>query len=570
MQSYNSHSPRFERRVTRSSAKANLDSTTTEDDAPIHSDAELDLDVSIDSLSLGTTVSDSLLNMTLKPHAAALKSIQIPDTLLGDDSLFVRDTPSSEDTIPETQVLFRSPELDAAADASASILSPLASPYVPSGVLHTLLTDSMMPDATSVSQKHHAMVAELFQANLCIASLKGEIEQLKEQALSTIVAHTLELEELKTTYARAIPSECPRATADQSAKPVTTDKVVLFRSYGNNHILSNFFEVNLKYEGQSFWSAEHAYQWKCAVFHQNFNLANRIRHTRTPAQAKKLSRSIHRSSAWHECKTDIMMAILQQKAAQCSQFKSALTKTRGNRLIHNVESDSFWGCGIDLQGSNMLGVILEDLREELGSVTNGPPSPGAENPTQHIRNTPPPHSPPVSNTPATDDLPSRKKVTIIGNSNARGMSQELLERNVDAMGFVYPGGTLPRLTSRIRDTKSQDNEPDAVVLMAGDIEAMDGVPADNISARYQHLIEETRSVYPWSRIVLSGLPQAGNHLRQQTIKDVNHQLQILAANERLVTFISNHDAKLRDDIHMTKSAKTKFTAAIAQYVKTLF
>lgn len=98
--------------------------------------------------------------------------------------------------------------------------------------------------------------------------------------------------------------------------------------------------------------------------------------------------------------------------------------------------------------------------------------------------------------------------------------------------------------------------------MADDIEAKDGVPAADIVARY-----------PLTRVVISGLPQAGNRgnqHRRNIIQELNHRLQIIAAEERLVDYISNDGARLKDSIHLTRSAKSKFSANISTFVKKLF
>lgn len=541
-----------------------------------------------DSLILGSTIPETQLNELLSPHVAALTAINIPDTVLGNDSLFLQDS-QSDGTVTETPVSNSTRELfDADIDAMpVSDLSALAMPYVPNNYIEAkkstpvdptawtplfenvtasrlstsmseanspsssppLVTDSMLPDPTSASQRHHAIVAQLYNANLQIASLQEQIRQLKDQALSDSVAHALQIEQLKTT----IPSN-PAPTCKKKS-----EEVILFRSYGPHHVLSNFLEEPLQYEGRSFRSAEHVYQWKCAIFHKELILANKISHARTASQAKRLSHSIRRSAAWHGCKTDIMRSILLQKVKHSPRFKAGLLSTAGKKLIHNVESDNFWGCGVDLQGSNVLGSLLEDLREQLTLDQSTATTPSLP--------TPPPVRPAYAPQPSP---PSKKRVVVIGNSNARGISQELLDRGVDAVGFVYPGGTLQRLTTRVKETASSASHTDAVVIMAGDIEAKDCVPADNIVARYQHLIAEVKHSYPLTRVLLSGLPQAGDTERRQILNAVNHQLQIVAANDRLLTFVDNHNATLRDSIHLTRSAKSKLCMSFATCVKKFF
>ena len=134
--------------------------------------------------------------------------------------------------------------------------------------------------------------------------------------------------------------------------------------------------------------------------------------------------------------------------------------------------------------------------------------------------------------------------------NARGVSRELLDRGLNAAGFVYPGGTLSYITAHVKDTRPQKDKPNAVVLMASDIEAKNAVPGVNIAAQYSQLINEVKHTFPWARILVSGIPCVGNSYRQNLIRDTNYQLEIAAANDRLVTYI-NSNAKLRNSIHIT-------------------
>ena len=141
---------------------------------------------------------------------------------------------------------------------------------------------------------------------------------------------------------------------------------------------------------------------------------------------------------------------------------------------------------------------------------------------------------------------------------------------MNAAGFVYPGGTLSYITAHVKDIKPQKDEPNAIVLMAGDIKAKNAVPAENIAARYSQLINEVKHTFPWARILVSGLPRVGNGFRQNFIRDTNHQLEIAAANDRLLTYIDNSNAKLRDSIHITSASKSKLSAKISTCVKKLF
>ena len=105
-------------------------------------------------------------------------------------------------------------------------------------------------------------------------------------------------------------------------------------------------------------------------------------------------------------------------------------------LIHNIDNDDFWGCGPDLLGKNMMGKLLEELQLQIRqSQASGeqPLSPAQPQPTGD-RTTPVPSetSPPTVplDRQTEETLPClapQTKVIVIGNSNARGVSRELLE-----------------------------------------------------------------------------------------------------------------------------------------------
>ena len=339
--------------------------------------------------------------------------------------------------------------------------------------------------------------------------------------------------------------------------------MLLFRASGRFTVLSNFFESKLKIEGLLFKSAEHAYQHKKAVFHNRSDVARCVLRSRTPHQAKQMARDIVQCDAWHDCKTKLMTEILTEKAKQCHVFRKALENTGNKQLIHNTETDSFWGCGEDFLGLNTLGGILEDLRQRLHLLCPSPPQRGSEptTPIQQSANTACPQPLP-SETPV-----SRPKIVVLGNSNARDVAQGLTDRGVDACGYTLPGATISHVTSRLRHVRAPT---DYLLLMAGDIEAADGLPVESICARYEHMLKEALHCFPMTRIILSGLPQTGSNRRQDTIRKINNYLEAVACDERLVEYVSNERAKLRDNIHLSRGAKEKLCFGVSCVVKKHF
>jgi ribA/ribD-fused uncharacterized protein len=438
---------------------------------------------------------------------------------------------------------------------STSPLLPFRSSVTPDDS-SLLVTPGMIPP-DDVNSIHEKTVRELILANKQIEEMRNEICELKAKLITENAVHSVE----------QLQVEKP-----QVQKQVVTQELLLFRASGRLGILSNFHECNLTLNGLKFKSVEHAYQYQKAIFHDRKDIATRVLHATSPYLAKQAAKSIAQTEDWHKCKIDVMTDILSQKAKQNINFCKVLMNTGNKHLVHNTENDSFWGCGENFQGLNKLGTILEDLRMTLHlALPNSTSSKHViqkekasminSNDIQSASDTIPPVIPTVK----------RPKVLVLGNSNSRGVAQELIDRGLDASGFTIPGCTVSHLTTRIRHlAQPQETHPDFIVLMVGDIEAADGLPVDAICARYEHLLKEVRHNFPWIRIVLTGLPQAGNNVRQDILTKVNNYLEAVASEERLIEFVCNARAKLRDHIHMSNSSKIKLCLSISNTVKKLF
>ena len=80
---------------------------------------------------------------------------------------------------------------------------------------------------------------------------------------------------------------------------------------------------------------------------------------------------------WRMCRVEIMFQILEQKASSYKPFRDALLDS-GNSMLVEATQDDFWGVGltpaevkvtnpdfIKINGDNVLGELLMDLREQL-------------------------------------------------------------------------------------------------------------------------------------------------------------------------------------------------------------
>ena len=117
-------------------------------------------------------------------------------------------------------------------------------------------------------------------------------------------------------------------------------------------ILSNFYSCSVSVKGyrRQFKSIEHAYQFYCAIFFGEDELAEAIFSSKSAAQAKFLSRRLlwHKENypdlahKWNCYKVTLMEDLLFEKSRCCKEFHDRLIATYPHRLTHNV-FDGFWG-----------------------------------------------------------------------------------------------------------------------------------------------------------------------------------------------------------------------------------
>lgn len=125
---------------------------------------------------------------------------------------------------------------------------------------------------------------------------------------------------------------------------------------GLNRWLSNFSEVDVVLDGETYGSVEHAYQ---AAKTDDAEVRRAIRECRTPGEAKKLGHGLRCSRAK---KLRIMFPLLQQKFAQ-EPYRSKLAMTAGRELVEgNWWGDEFFGVCKGV-GENWLGRMIMAIRD---------------------------------------------------------------------------------------------------------------------------------------------------------------------------------------------------------------
>lgn len=135
---------------------------------------------------------------------------------------------------------------------------------------------------------------------------------------------------------------------------------------GANHFLSNFYPHDFEFEGETYPTAEHAFQ---AAKTDEPSWKLRIQMAKTPGQAKHLGRRAPLAggkAAWDGRRVEVMRKILKAKFAD-RVLAGQLLATGDEDLVEgNYWNDTFWGVSKG-RGQNQLGKLLMELRDELRS-----------------------------------------------------------------------------------------------------------------------------------------------------------------------------------------------------------
>ena len=213
-------------------------------------------------------------------------------------------------------------------------------------------------------------------------------------------------------------------------------KPLYYRGHWN--IMSTFYPSPLRYQNVTVPTAEHLLFYRCAIFHDDYALANQILRTHRPDQAKKLGKKITRSAMWLEIEVDILIEIFLLKAEQHATFKQALIGSMPRPLIQNIETDKKWGFGEDGDGDNLCGVALMEARAIILSTQQKVPSaPASRSVIDATVQQDTPHGPstrPVSQDTTQQNVPSRPVPQHVIQQNVPSsqapVSQDMTQHNV--------------------------------------------------------------------------------------------------------------------------------------------
>ncbi len=131
--------------------------------------------------------------------------------------------------------------------------------------------------------------------------------------------------------------------------------------------LSNFRHRSFFIFNKWWRSREHAYQWRKAIFHEKWKIADDILEARTAKYAKFLGGKVNSSPAWNNKKYRIMEGIMMSYAEQVEKYQRALLST-GSKLLLEDTPDEYWGAAAG--GKNWHGRISMKVRAVLRSKQN--------------------------------------------------------------------------------------------------------------------------------------------------------------------------------------------------------
>ena len=156
------------------------------------------------------------------------------------------------------------------------------------------------------------------------------------------------------------------------------DNVVAYSNY--QLVLSKLYASPLKVYDQQFSSLQQAWLWEQAIQLGDDDLANKIMNAEHAGQASRLAKQTldeEKAKYWEINNVDIMKELLQLKAEQCSEYKTALIENK--KILAAAIRDPFWGTALPHKqtestkpdywpGKNMLGALQMELREQLQKI----------------------------------------------------------------------------------------------------------------------------------------------------------------------------------------------------------
>ncbi|MDB5105338.1 MAG: hypothetical protein JWP91_3027 [Fibrobacteres bacterium] len=131
---------------------------------------------------------------------------------------------------------------------------------------------------------------------------------------------------------------------------------------------SNFSPHGFELKGKFWPTSEHYFQ---AMKFEGAEPEEKIRNAPSPKEAANLgrNRAFTLRPDWELVKDSIMREAVLEKFRTHTDIRTILLDTGDQEIIEKADHDSYWGCGKDGAGLNMLGKILMEIRNRLRMET---------------------------------------------------------------------------------------------------------------------------------------------------------------------------------------------------------
>lgn len=170
-----------------------------------------------------------------------------------------------------------------------------------------------------------------------------------------------------------------RNPTNAKAVPGTTVKNGMTLFFHARAPLSNWHPADFQVRGVPFTCVEQFMMWSKAKLFGDNQTAEAILRTRDPKTQKALGRAVKGFSeaTWVAHRKAILVEGCREKFEQNPHLKAVLLGTTGTALVEASPYDRIWGCGLSAddpkivdrrnwRGENLLGQVLEEVRENLG------------------------------------------------------------------------------------------------------------------------------------------------------------------------------------------------------------
>lgn len=130
------------------------------------------------------------------------------------------------------------------------------------------------------------------------------------------------------------------------------------------YAFSNFSSFMLSWKGKDYMTSEHVYH------SERFNERERKEAIQTARSAHDAFRYAQENKPfqrpdWNDIKMGVMKEILHEKVKQHPYVLKKLLESGNRELIEDSWRDDFWGWGPHKDGTNMMGKLWMEIRDEV-------------------------------------------------------------------------------------------------------------------------------------------------------------------------------------------------------------